>query len=382
MAENRCRAGTADRYSTRVRSVATALLLVGTLGMVSLAHVQPAWAVSGDAQQLLNLINQERAAVGAQALSFRDDLVQIATEHSAWMASTGIFQHRSDLKEGVTGPWTRIGENIAYGWSVSNIHRMFMESKGHCENNLYSGFNRVGIEFATGGNGALYVTVVFVQESGGSLPATELCPYDYSATTTTTASPPATTTTVPPATTTTTALPATTTTAAPPVTTTTAPPATTTTAPPATTTTAPSPAPTTSTTAPPAATSTTVPPVTTTIAPPTTLTTSTTPSGEVLLTLGSTTTSTTSLEAMASGDETERLPADEVATAGAVGPEVAGRGDAGDLPRGFPLIPIAGGTALLAAAGGWWIVGVKKAAGLFAASPNWDLPHGGVRPPQ
>ncbi len=378
MAVDRCRAGTADRYPTGVRSAAMALLLVGTLGMVSLTHVQPAWAVSGDAQQLLNLINQERAAVGAQALSFRDDLVQIAAEHSAWMASTGIFQHRSDLKEGVTGPWTRIGENIAYGWSVSNIHRMFMESKGHCENNLYSGFNRVGIEFATAGNGAMYVTVVFVQESGGSLPAPTVCPYDYAVTTTTTTSPPpSTTTTLLP--TTTTAPPATTTTA-PPATTTTAPPATTTTAPPATTTTA-APA-TTSTTAPPAPTSTTIAPVAPTIAPPTTATTSTTLGGEVLLTLGSTTTSTTSLEAMAAGGEMERLPADEVATATADRPETAGRGESGDSPRGLPLLPIAGGTAFLAAAGGWWIVGVKRAAGLVAARPGWDLPHGGVRPPQ
>jgi hypothetical protein len=85
---------------------------------------------------------------------------------------------------------------------------------------------------------------------------------------------------------------------------------------------------------------------------------------------------------VAAGDDMVQLPAHEVATAAAVGPEVAGRSDAGDSPRGFPLVPIAGGTALLAAAGGWWIVGVKRAAGLVAASPNWDLPHGGVRPPQ
>jgi len=372
MAVNSRRAGTADRHPTGVRLAAMALLLVSTFGAVSLAHVQPAWAVSSDAQQLLNLVNEERAAVGAPALSFRDDLVQIATEHSAWMASTGIFQHRSDLREGVTGPWTRIGENIAYGWSVSNIHRMFMESKGHCENNLYSGFNRVGIEFATGGDGAMFVTVVFVQESGSSLPATELCPYDYSVTTTTTTAPPATTTTI--ATTVTTVPSATTTTTAPSATTTTVPPAaTTTTAPPILTT----------TTVPPAGTTTTAPPLaTTTTAPPGTTTTSTTPGGEVLLTLGPATTSTTSVEAMAAGDEMERPPADEVTAATADRPEGAGQGDAGDSPRGFPLLPIAGGTAFLVAAGGWWVVGVKRAAGLVASSPSWDLPHAGVRPPQ
>ncbi|MDH3261206.1 MAG: CAP domain-containing protein, partial [Acidimicrobiia bacterium] len=210
MAVTRCRAGTAsiEGRPAGARVAAFVLLVVGLFGFASAAQPMTARAVSSEAQQLLDLINQERAAVGTQPLTLRDDLVQIAADHSAWMASTGTFQHRSDLSAGVTGPWTRIGENIAYGWSVSNIHRMFMESEGHCKNNLYSGFNRVGIEFATAGNGAEYVTVVFVQESGGALPATALCPYDYSATTTT--APPATsTTTAPPATSTTTAPPAT-----------------------------------------------------------------------------------------------------------------------------------------------------------------------------
>ncbi|MGZ8786261.1 MAG: CAP domain-containing protein, partial [Acidimicrobiia bacterium] len=280
----------------------------------------------------LDLINQERAAVGAQQLTLRDDLVQIAAEHSAWMASTGVFEHRDDLRAGVTGPWTTIGENIAYGWSVTNIHRMFMESEGHCRNNLYAGFNRIGIEFATGGNGALYVTVVFVQESGGSLPATTLCPYDYSA-------PPPTSTT-----------------------TTTPPPPTST-----TTTTAPPPTSTTTTTAPPPTST------TTTTAPP--LTTTTAAAGVVLPLSSTTTTSVSVPPAPGAGGEGER----EMSASAAVPVGSAnGTRDTG----AFPIAPLAVGTAVLTAAGAWWLIATKRAATRMVGPATWGIPHGGVRPPQ
>jgi uncharacterized protein YkwD len=335
MAINRCRAGTAavDGRPARARWAAIVLFVV-SFGVGSVLQPVPAWAVSSNAQQLLDLINQERAAVGAQQLTLRDDLVQIAAEHSAWMASTGVFEHRDDLRAGVTGPWTMIGENIANGWSVTNIHRMFMESEGHCRNNLYAGFNRIGIEFATGGNGALYVTVVFVQESGGSLPATTLCPYDYSApaptsTTTTTAPPPTSTTT--------------------------------TTAPPTTSTTTTTPLPTTSTT--------------TTTPLPTTSTTTTAATG-VVLPLSSTTTTPVSVPPVpgAEGEGEREMSASAAVPVGSAN----GTHDAG----AFPIAPLAGGTAVLTAAGAWWLIATKRAATRVVGPTTWGIPHGGVRPPQ
>jgi hypothetical protein len=48
----------------------------------------------------------------------------------------------------------------------------------------------------------------------------------------------------------------------------------------------------------------------------------------------------------------------------------------------FPLLPVAGGAAVAALAGVWWMVGLKKTAAVTAAQSGWNIPHGGTRPPQ
>ena len=44
-------------------------------------------------QYLLELINAERAKVGAQPLAFDGDLNESADGHSAWMIGTDVFSH-------------------------------------------------------------------------------------------------------------------------------------------------------------------------------------------------------------------------------------------------------------------------------------------------
>lgn len=74
-------------------------------------------------QYMLELINAERAKVGAQPLAFDSDLNESAENHSAWMIATDTFSHRgaggSDAGDPMedagyvfSGSWTW-GENIA-----------------------------------------------------------------------------------------------------------------------------------------------------------------------------------------------------------------------------------------------------------------------------
>src|SRR5690242_5910563 len=80
-------------------------------------------------EQLLTLVNAERAAVGAPPLALRDDLTGIAGSWSVSMAGTGVLAHNdayfsADVRRQI-GPGAR-AENVAYAGDIASIHRVLM----------------------------------------------------------------------------------------------------------------------------------------------------------------------------------------------------------------------------------------------------------------
>jgi uncharacterized protein YkwD len=53
-----------------------------------------------------------------------------------------------------------LGENVGYGYTVTSLHKMFMDSAGHKKNILNSKYKFVGVG-AKKAHGWLWVTVVF-----------------------------------------------------------------------------------------------------------------------------------------------------------------------------------------------------------------------------
>ena len=120
-------------------------------------------------QYMLELINVERAKVGAQPLAFDGDLNESAENHSAWMIATDTFSHTGaggsnpgdrmkDAGYIFSGSWSW-GENIAwlstsaptgYQDEVQQLHTMLMNSSGHRANILNSNFREIGIGFEVG----------------------------------------------------------------------------------------------------------------------------------------------------------------------------------------------------------------------------------------
>lgn len=120
-------------------------------------------------QYLLELINADRAKVGAQPLAFNEDLNDAAGKHSAWMIATDTFSHTGAggstagqrmAAEGYafTGSW-RWGENIAWATTrnpaglqdeVSLLHTNLMNSSGHRANILNANYKEVGLGFEVG----------------------------------------------------------------------------------------------------------------------------------------------------------------------------------------------------------------------------------------
>jgi serralysin len=134
-------------------------------------------------QYMLELINAERAKVGAQPLAFDGDLNEAAEDHSQWMIATDTFSHTgangSDPTARMTeagyaldGSWAA-GENI--GWATTRspeglqdevdlLHSNLMNSSDHRANILDANYREIGVGFETGdygGRDSAFVTQDF-----------------------------------------------------------------------------------------------------------------------------------------------------------------------------------------------------------------------------
>ncbi|MCI0425646.1 MAG: CAP domain-containing protein [Actinobacteria bacterium] len=159
--------------------------------------------------EFLALHNAERAAQGLAPLTVDSNLRSWARTHSQFMADGGcpdgksICHSSGDQLIAAAGTgWSKVGENVGVGGTVSGIHQAFMNSPGHRANILDPTYNYVGIG-TVHVEDRIFVTVVFMAKGGGggSTPTTTEAKTTTSAAPTTTA--PTTTTTLPPTTTTT-----------------------------------------------------------------------------------------------------------------------------------------------------------------------------------
>lgn len=139
-----------------------------------------AGADSATEADFLAHINSTRSSNGLGPLAVDGGLRSHARNHTQdMMDANKIFHSTSaELKAAAGSGWTKLGENVGRGGTVSSLHQAFMDSPGH-RANILGDYNYVGIGTGTK-DGVLYVTVVFMQKGS---------------TTTTTAAPPETTTT-------------------------------------------------------------------------------------------------------------------------------------------------------------------------------------------
>ena len=165
-----------------------------------------AGADSATESEFLAKINAERSANGLGGLTMDGGLQAHARKHTQDMMDANQIYHSTsaELQAAAGSGWSKLGENVGRGGSVSSLHQAFMNSSGH-RANILGDYNYAGIGTGTK-DGVLYVTVVFMKKGS---------------TATTTTAPPQPGTTKPPPKPTTTAAPTTTTTTLPPTTTTT-----------------------------------------------------------------------------------------------------------------------------------------------------------------
>ena len=111
------------------------------------------------AQQVLNLVNRERAANGLSSLKLDDTLSRYAAVKSQDMHDSGYFSHTSptygspfDMMKSFGITYNYAGENIAMGYTTPDaVVTAWMNSAGHRANILSANFTTMGIGYVADG---------------------------------------------------------------------------------------------------------------------------------------------------------------------------------------------------------------------------------------
>ena len=122
------------------------------------------------ADQVLQLINLERAAVELPPVAAEPTLEQLAADYACRMVAEGFFAHR-DPETGA-GPGERavaanyagyfVGENLAAGHrTAAAVMKVWMESPAHRRIILDRNWKEVGVAVRTGGEYSIYWVLEF-----------------------------------------------------------------------------------------------------------------------------------------------------------------------------------------------------------------------------
>lgn len=121
-------------------------------------------------QEVIRLINQERAKQGLPALTENWELSRVARYKSQDMIDKGYFAHQSptygspfDMMEAFGLKFSAAAENIAYGQrTAAEVVKAWMNSPGHRANILSRSYRYTGVGAAKKANGTLYWTQMFM----------------------------------------------------------------------------------------------------------------------------------------------------------------------------------------------------------------------------
>ena len=104
-------------------------------------------------------INGLRSGVGVAALAGDGGLDGYARNWAQHMAQTGDFSH-SDIGS-LLGPWSTVGENIAWGYSVESMFNGLVGSSGHYGNMVNPSFTHFGVGVWVAADGRIWTAHVF-----------------------------------------------------------------------------------------------------------------------------------------------------------------------------------------------------------------------------
>lgn len=131
---------------------------------------KPSTDFSSYQQQVLDLVNAERAKRGISALTLDSSLSSVATKKSQDMIDKNYFDHTSptygspfDMMKQFGISYRTAGENIAKGQKTpQEVVAAWMNSEGHRKNILNPNFTNLGVGIAKDSNKTTYWTQMFI----------------------------------------------------------------------------------------------------------------------------------------------------------------------------------------------------------------------------
>ena len=110
-------------------------------------------------QEVVRLVNQERARYGLSALTIRADLCGYARVKSQDMHDSGYFSHTSpnygtpfEMMKAFGVTYAHAGENIAMGYSTPEaVVSAWMNSESHRANILSASYTEIGVGYVADG---------------------------------------------------------------------------------------------------------------------------------------------------------------------------------------------------------------------------------------
>lgn len=142
-----------------------AVIVTAALAFSTLPAPQPASASSILQGDMIDLINNERAARGLNVLTPFWDLEDNASGQTSLQVAKGTIFHTSNLAGVVAGGWSSLGENVGMGPSMPVLHKAFMDSTGH-RANILGDWSHIGISVKSADSGQLFITVIFMKARG------------------------------------------------------------------------------------------------------------------------------------------------------------------------------------------------------------------------
>lgn len=98
---------------------------------------------AADERWFVKRINALRSAEGVAPLAVDSGLASYARSWAKHMADTGTFAHSNIAS--LLGPWSTVGENIAWGSSTTDMMSSLTASSKHHENMVDPSFTHVGV---------------------------------------------------------------------------------------------------------------------------------------------------------------------------------------------------------------------------------------------